>query len=70
MAEIGWCIRKNDGPCLVVPNANLAGGYLIKAEDAIGSARTEKVLEWKKQNGREKDLRDIETIEKFLRMQE
>ncbi|MDI6737368.1 MAG: hypothetical protein QME12_02520 [Nanoarchaeota archaeon] len=47
MAEIGWCIRKKDGPCLVEPNANLAEGYLIKAENAIGSARTEKVPEWK-----------------------
>ncbi|KKS44538.1 hypothetical protein A2567_02580 [Candidatus Azambacteria bacterium RIFOXYD1_FULL_42_11] len=37
--------------------------------DKLPFVRLEKVLEWKKQNGREKDLRDIETIEKFLRMQ-
>ena len=47
MAEIKWCIRKKSGLSLIEPNANLSEGYFIKAEQAIESARTEKVAEWK-----------------------
>jgi hypothetical protein len=42
-----------------------------KAEmiDGLPFVKLEYVVEWKRQNGREKDLKDIETIEKFLREQ-
>lgn len=38
--------------------------------DGLPFVRLEYVLEWKKKFGREKDLKDIEIIEKFLRTQE
>lgn len=37
--------------------------------DGLPFVRLEKVLEWKKLNAREKDLKDIETIKQFLRTQ-
>lgn len=37
--------------------------------DGLPFVKLEYVIEWKKQNGREKDLKDIETIENFLRTQ-
>ena len=37
--------------------------------DGLPFVRLERVLEWKKKYSREKDLKDIEIIEKFLRMQ-
>lgn len=47
MAEISWCARKKGGLALVEPGKNLAEGYLQKAENALESARTEKIEEWK-----------------------
>lgn len=47
MADIRWCIRKKDGLSLAEPNSNIAAGYLLKAEQALETARTEKVTEWK-----------------------
>ena len=38
--------------------------------DELPFVKLEKVLEWKKLSGREKDLKDIEIIEKFLRGRE
>jgi len=38
--------------------------------DGLPFVRLERVLEWKKLSGREKDLKDIEMIKQFLRMQE
>ncbi len=35
--------------------------------DELPFVRLERVLEWKRLNGREKDLKDIELIEKFLK---
>jgi hypothetical protein len=35
--------------------------------DGLPFVRLERVLAWKKQYGREKDLKDVEIIEKFLR---
>ncbi|MBU1180187.1 nucleotidyltransferase domain-containing protein [Patescibacteria group bacterium] len=37
--------------------------------DGIPFVKLEYVIEWKRKNGREKDLKDIETIEKLLRTQ-
>lgn len=37
--------------------------------DGLPFIKLERVLEWKRLNGREKDLKDIETVEKFLRAQ-
>lgn len=48
-------------------------GKLIAEEEIIDGlpfVRLERVLEWKRLYGREKDLRDIEAIEKSLRVQE
>ena len=45
---------------------------LIKEAEIIDSlpfVKLKYVIEWKKQNNRKKDLKDIETIEKFLRTQ-
>lgn len=44
-------------------------GKLIEESEIIDGlpfVRLERVLEWKKLSGREKDLKDIKTIEKFL----
>ena len=40
-----------------------------KAEiiDGLPFVKLEYVVEWKRQNGREKDLKDIKTAEEFLR---
>lgn len=38
--------------------------------DELPFVKLERVLEWKRQNSREKDLKDIKIIEKFLRTQE
>ena len=35
--------------------------------DELPFVKLERVLEWKRQNGREKDLEDVETVERFLR---
>jgi len=37
--------------------------------DELPFVKLEHVVKWKRQSGREKDLKDIETIEKFLRTQ-
>lgn len=37
--------------------------------DKLPFVRLERVLKWKKLNGREKDLKDIKKIEKFLKVQ-
>jgi hypothetical protein len=38
--------------------------------DGLPFVKLEKVVEWKKKFGRDKDLKDLEAIEKFLRTQE
>ena len=35
--------------------------------DELPFVKLERVLEWKRQNGREKDLEDVETVDRFLR---
>ncbi len=47
MTKLGWCIRQKGGLSLAEPSPNLAAGYLLKAEQAVESARTEKIEEWK-----------------------
>lgn len=37
--------------------------------DGLSFVKLEYVVEWKRQNGRKKDLKDIETVEGFLRTQ-
>lgn len=37
--------------------------------DGLPFVKLEYVVEWKRRNGREKDLKDIETVERFLRTQ-
>ena len=47
MGKIKWCTGKKGGLSLIEPNANLAEGYIKKAEDALESMRANIVKDWK-----------------------
>ena len=47
MDKIIWCAEKREGLRLIEPNPNLAGAYLMKAENALETMATTTVSEWK-----------------------
>ena len=44
MLSIKWCCKQKDGIKLISPNDNLSKGYIIMAENAIGTMNRERNL--------------------------